>query len=250
MPTFLAAGNDGEKQMQLGSDMLPMALAWYVVFIISLTVHEAAHAFAALKLGDPTAYHGGQVTLDPLPHIRREPFGMVIIPLLSFAIGGWMFGWASTPYDPYWAYHNPKKSAIMAMAGPTGNLILVLIAAALIHLGIFADFFTIPDKISFSNIVDPASSGIAKGAAILVSILFSLNLLLFVFNLIPLPPLDGRAIMEFFLKGQALEKYRTIMANPSMRMFGLFIAWSVFDYIFSPILMLALSLLYPGTGYH
>ncbi len=244
-----AAGNDGETQMQLGSDMLPMALAWYVVFIISTTVHEAAHAFAALKLGDPTAYHGGQVTLDPLPHIRREPFGMVIIPLLSFALSGWMFGWASTPYDPIWAYHNPKKSAIMALAGPTGNLVLVLIAAGLIHLGIFTGFFAMPDGINFSSIVAPASSGIANGAAILVSILFSLNLLLFVFNLIPLPPLDGRAIMEFFLKGQVLEKYRTIMSNPSMRMFGLFIAWTVFDYIFSPILTLSLNLLYPGAEY-
>jgi hypothetical protein len=57
---------------------LPTALAYFAVFLFSTTLHEAAHAWAALRGGDPTAYHGGQVSLDPMPHIRREPFGMVL----------------------------------------------------------------------------------------------------------------------------------------------------------------------------
>ena len=61
---------------------------WYLAFHSSVVVHEASHAFAALKLGDKTAYNGGQVTLDPLPHIKREPFGTVAMPILSFLAGG------------------------------------------------------------------------------------------------------------------------------------------------------------------
>ena len=80
-------------------DFLALGLGWYVVFVFSVTCHEAAHAFAAMKLGDKTAYHGGQVTLDPTPHVRRSPFGMVVVPILSFLLGGWMIGWASAPYD-------------------------------------------------------------------------------------------------------------------------------------------------------
>src|SRR5256885_2129501 len=108
--------------------------AWYVVFLFSTTVHEASHAFTALRLGDDTAYRGGQVTLDPTPHIRREPFGMVLVPLLSYFFGGWMIGWASAPYDQQWALRYPKRSGLMALAGPAANLILVIVAAFLMRL--------------------------------------------------------------------------------------------------------------------
>ena len=78
-------------------------LILYAVFLFSTTLHEAAHAWAALKGGDPTAHHGGQVTLAPWPHIRREPFGMVILPLITTAASGWPLGYASVPFDPRWA---------------------------------------------------------------------------------------------------------------------------------------------------
>ena len=77
--------------------------SWLLVFIFSLTAHEAAHAWAAKRLGDLTAYQGGQVTLDPIPHIRREPLGMLIIPIASYFSSGWMFGWASAPFNFAWA---------------------------------------------------------------------------------------------------------------------------------------------------
>src|SRR5437588_6666691 len=97
-------------------DTLALGLTWFLVFLFSTTLHEAGHALAAYRLGDPTAYHGGQVSLSPLPHIRREPVGMLIVPLVSFALsrGSWMMGWASAPYDPDWAHHHPRRAAIMA----------------------------------------------------------------------------------------------------------------------------------------
>ena len=74
---------------------LGVALIWYIALLFSLTLHEASHAWAAMKGGDKTAYHGGQVSLDPMPHIRREPVGMVVLPAISLVLIGWPFGFAS-----------------------------------------------------------------------------------------------------------------------------------------------------------
>jgi len=75
------------------------ALVYYVVFLFSTTLHEAAHAWAGHRQGDSTAFHGGQVSLNPLPHIRREPIGMVLLPVISAIVSGWPIGFASAPYD-------------------------------------------------------------------------------------------------------------------------------------------------------
>lgn len=104
-------------------DKLLDGLLWYIVFIFSTTLHEASHALAALKLGDRTAHEGGQVTLNPIPHIRREPIGTVAVPIISFILGGWMIGWASVPYNYAWSLKYPKKAAKMALAGPLANLL-------------------------------------------------------------------------------------------------------------------------------
>ena len=101
---------------------IALGLAWYVVFVLSLSFHEAAHAFAAMKLGDKTAYYGGQVSLHPFAHIRREPIGMIVLPIISYILNGWMIGWASAPYDRAWAQRHPKREIMMAMAGPAANL--------------------------------------------------------------------------------------------------------------------------------
>ena len=103
-------------------------LIWYFVFVYTTVLHEAAHAWSALRLGDDTAYRGGQVSLDPTPHIRREPFGLVIVPIVSWFLnkGQWMLGWASAPYDPDWARRYPRRSAWMAMAGPGANLLMAI----------------------------------------------------------------------------------------------------------------------------
>ena len=93
---------------------------WLVVFLGSMTAHEASHAFVAKCLGDPTAYLGGQVTLNPIPHVRREPFGMLLLPIISYLASGWMIGWASAPYNAGWAAKFPRRAAVMALeAGKT-----------------------------------------------------------------------------------------------------------------------------------
>ena len=117
-------------------DNISLGLLWYVAFLFSTTVHEAAHAWAALRLGDPTAYLGGQVTLNPIPHIRREPIGTVLFPIVTFLVGGWMMGWASVPYDPVWAERYPRRAAWMALAGPAANLLIAIVSGLSIRLGV------------------------------------------------------------------------------------------------------------------
>ena len=109
-------------------------LLLYITLLISLVFHEAAHATFAMLGGDRTAYVGGQVTLNPVPHIQREPMGTVVLPLLMlFASNGTMcFGFAHAPYDPLWAHRHPKRAALMSAAGPIANILLALIAFAVL----------------------------------------------------------------------------------------------------------------------
>ena len=225
-------------------ELWQLCIIWYVVFVFSVVFHEFAHAFVAYHFGDHTAAHHGLATLDPIPHIQRSPFGMVVVPLLSFVGAGWMIGWASTPYDPYWAQHHPKEAALKTLAGPGANLILVIVAGILIYIGLLTGVFIPPQDFDFTAIVDGRAEGFQQGLAVLLSVLFTLNLLLLVFNLIPVAPLDGTALMEFILKGELLWKYRTLMAHPTVRMFGIFIAWYLIRYIFWPVYTAAVYLLY------
>lgn len=229
---------------------LQLCILWYIVFVFSVVLHEFAHAYVGYLFGDHTATDHGLNTLNPVPHIQRSPIGMIVVPLLSFVSGGWMIGWASTPYDPYWAQAYPKQAALKTLAGPAANLILMLIAGILIHIGISAGIFYPPETINFTRVVEASSDGLAAGLAVMVSILFTLNLILLIFNLIPVPPLDGTAIGEFVFKGDMLYKYRQLMSHPSLRMFGIFIAWMVMSRIFGPVHTLALNALYFIRGIH
>src|SRR5437016_11065469 len=148
----------------MNTELLVGGLIWYVVFLLSTTCHEAAHAWAAKAGGDLTAFHGGQASLDPLPHIRREPFGMVLFPLLSYALGGWMMGWASAPYDRLWSLKYPRRAAWMSLAGPAANFTLVILAGLAIHTGIWTGVFQAPKSVSFMHVVAATSSGAAAGA--------------------------------------------------------------------------------------
>ncbi len=222
---------------------------WYIAFLLSTVLHEACHAFSAMKLGDKTAYYGGQVTLDPLPHIRREPVGTVIAPIFSFLIGGWMFGWASAPYDRDWARRNPDLSAWMSLAGPAANLALILISATLIHIGITLNLFNPPDAITFSHVVEATRPGLASSIAKLISIMFSLNLILFLFNLLPVPPLDGSGVIPLFLDSDRAVDYLDFIENPAFTFIGILIAWELFDLVFDPVHLLCINLLYPGVTY-
>jgi Zn-dependent protease len=226
---------------------LALGMVWYGILLASIVLHEAAHAFAAWRLGDRTAYMLGQVTLDPIVHIRRSPFGLVVLPIISFLFWGWMIGWASTSYDPYWAIHNRKRAGLMALAGPLANLALVVIAGVAIRLCISAGWFEMPGGITFTQVAKGSSEGLSNSIAIAVSILFTLNLILMVFNLIPLPPLDGSAVLTLFLSDSVAERYNRLLYNPSFAIFGLVIAWQVFGAVIDPVHDIAIKLLYPGV---
>lgn len=221
-------------------------IKWYLVFVFSTTLHEAAHAWAALKLGDDTAARGGQVTLDPTPHIKREPFGMVLVPLASYFTSGWMIGWASAPYNPRWALQFPQRAALMALAGPAANFLLVVISVILIKIGISAGVFIPPTAIDFLTVTEGTGYGLSVFAAKMVSLLFSLNLLLGCFNLLPLPPLDGGALPLLFVRGKAAETLQSLLWSPAVSWAGIIIAWNVFRYVYDPVQLLAVRLLYPG----
>jgi Zn-dependent protease len=224
------------------------SLLWYIVFLYSTVCHEGGHAWTALRLGDRTAYEGGQVSLDPLPHIRREPFGMVVVPLLSILAGGGMFGWASAPYDPRWALQYPRRSAIMALAGPAVNLCLVLLAALALRVGMEWHLWGEAFYPAPAHLVDAAPGGLLAWFAKLLSMIFSLNLLLAIFNLLPLPSLDGSSLPLLFLPASLGQSYLALMWNPTARFAGLFLAWQGFRYIFEPIRRLAVQALFLGAG--
>src|SRR5574341_965037 len=139
-----------------------LGVVWYAVFLLSTTCHEAAHAWVAKLGGDLTAFHEGQVSLSPLPHIRREPFGTVLVPILSYLLGGWMIGWASAPYDPIWAERHPRRAALMALAGPLANLTLVLLASLSIRIALALGAFVAPESIDFTTVAAAAQPGLGS----------------------------------------------------------------------------------------
>jgi Zn-dependent protease len=229
---------------------LGSGLIYYVVFLFSTTLHEAAHAWAAMRGGDPTAYHGGQVSLDPRPHMRREPFGMIALPLISVALSGWPFGFARTPYDSHWAAQYPKRAAWMALAGPGGNLLLVVAAAVAIRIGSAVGVFATPGAVTFDQVISSSTSGAWSGVAFLVSVFFSLNLLLAIFNLIPVPPLDGSGAVPLFLDDATTSRYqRFIWGQPAFAWIGILIAWQIFPSLFQPLWLFAVNLVHPGVHY-
>jgi len=207
---------------------------WLVVFLLSMTAHEASHAFVAKSLGDPTAYLGGQVTLNPIPHIRREPFGMLLLPILSYLASGWMIGWASAPYNPAWAAQFPRRAAIMALAGPAANFIIAFLSWLGLRFGLLAGIFLPGITGRFSETVMSTEPGLWSVVAVLLSLGFSLNLLLGVFNLIPFPPLDGSALPLLFLPANLAQAYQRI-SRGSLAFLGLLVAWQIFPRIYRPI---------------
>lgn len=231
-------------------DTLALGILWYIAFLFSLCCHESAHALAARLGGDPTAFLAGSMTLNPVPHIRREPFGTVLVPIASYALAGWMIGWASAPYNPGWQRQYPRRAAWMALAGPAANFTLVFLAALGIHAGLALGAFVPPARVGFTSVVEAAApASAAGGLAALLSILFSLNLLLGTFNLIPLPPLDGSTAIGLILPQGAARRVADFGRNRMLALMGILIAWKAFDYLFRPVFIGALNLLYPGSGY-
>jgi Zn-dependent protease len=227
--------------------MLATLPIWLIAFLFSTTCHEAAHSLAAKLGGDDTAALAGQVTLDPIPHIKRSPFGMLVVPILTFLLNnGHMIGWASAPYDPFWAHRHPKRAALMSAAGPAANFTLMLLAAAIIHIGMAAGYFTPPRTAHFAQVVAAADGG-QNAFTIALSVLFSLNLLLGTFNLLPVPPLDGNGVVPLFLSDRAAAKWTDFFNDNTFRMLGLIAAMAAFSQIFNKMFSLALHALHPGV---
>jgi Zn-dependent protease len=163
------------------------------VAIVSITSHEAAHGFVADRLGDPTARERGRLTLNPIPHI--DVFFTILLPLvLIFSHSGFIFGGAKpVPVTVSRLRHPRRDWALVGAAGPASN---VLIASALTAI-----------------LSAVTLTGLASGSSSLTEILavgIFLNALLAVFNLIPIPPLDGSRVVQYFLSGVALSLYRQL----------------------------------------
>jgi Zn-dependent protease len=228
-------------------EQLGVGLIWFVVFLFSTTVHEAMHAWVAYRGGDPTAYHGGQVSLSPWPHIRREPIGMLVVPLLTAMTSGIAMGWASAPYDPYWAARHPRRAALMAAAGPAGNYTIALVAFVIIKAGLVAGVFVAPAHANYDTVIEAASG--PNGVTTMLSAFLMLNVLLGTFNLLPLPPLDGASVATIFLPSELRSRVRELTASGVTSMIGLVLAWRVFPLLSEPLFSLVLKALHPSLSY-
>src|SRR5689334_6711141 len=152
-------------------------------------------------------------------------------------MGGGMIGWASAPYDPLWQRRHPKRAAWMSLAGPAANFTLMLLAALAIHIGIMTGAFSSPTSANFTTVAVAAkgASEAASGFATFFSILFSLNLLLGTFNLLPIPPLDGYSVLGLFTSEATAVKMEDLRQQARMFSFlGLVVGWQIFSQLYDP----------------
>ena len=230
----------------------PINLAvWYVIFLFSATLHEASHALTASYGGDDTSYRAGQASMNPFPHIQREKFGMVVMPLLSFFLNGgnWMIGWASAPFNPYWAARYPRRSFAMSLAGPMSHLFPATLAWLGMYIGLRTGFFHPP---SHPEDLFPVSmgygGGLSWGLAMLLNVMFQLNAILLVFNLMPFPPLDGSEVWYLFIKSEE-SRLRWRYTSASYSFAGILLAWYLFPNIFEPLFRMLIRALYSGVQF-
>jgi Zn-dependent protease len=169
---------------------------WFVVFLLSLTVHECAHAWMAEKVGDSTGRYLGRITLNPIPHI--DVFGTIILPLIAITSGGLMFGWAKpVPYNPANLRDRKRGELLIAAAGPLSNVLLVILFFILAKV-----LFRTPLVNSLGDLGDPLSAFMEIG--------IKLNIILAVFNMIPVPPLDGSKVLMNLLPDSLAQEYAKI----------------------------------------
>lgn len=189
-----------------------LLLAWVVAIVIVLSFHEFAHALMATWLGDNTAKASGRLTLNPLSHVSGLGFLMLLL------VG---FGWGKpVPYNPYNLKYPRSGPALVALAGPMANLILAIVAGVALKL------------VVLFGLADPANLLVQ-----FLNLLFVLSLVLMVFNLIPIPPLDGSKILFSALSDVKYSRFRFILEQRGpYLLFLILIMDSVFNFnLFSGI---------------
>jgi len=168
----------------------------FIVLLFSLTVHEMAHAWTADRLGDPTARLLGRVSLNPIVH--ADLIGTIVFPLVSMISGAMLIGWAKpVPVTMRYLRHPRRDYMLVAAAGPASNLILALFSAILLAIVPIS-----PQTLGESNVSVPIAA--------LLSRLVQLNVLLAVFNMIPIPPLDGGNVLAGLLPPNLAELFNRV----------------------------------------
>lgn len=186
--------------------MDPIFIFTIIIFLYSVIIHEVSHGFAAYFQGDKTAKYAGRLTLNPIPHI--DIFGSIVLPiLLIFSHAPMVIGWAKpVPFNPHNLRNKKWGEAIVALAGPLSNIFLALVFGFLLRFGYFP------------SLVEP------------FSYIVFINLVLAVFNLVPIPPLDGSKILFSFLP-YSMEYVREFMERNGLYLLIGFVVF-VWDYVY------------------
>jgi len=180
--------------MAFDEQTLSALVAVAIFLVIGFPVHEFAHALAAWRLGDGTAKLFGRLTLNPLVHL--DPLGSGIL-AISALVGGFFIGWAKpTPVNPSMLRYGHRGEAIVAAAGPLSNLVLAILAAAVIRIFIALELTPSP-ALEFVGLV--------------ITWFLVINISLFIFNLLPLPPLDGSKVLFAFLPPRTVWQLRPVL---------------------------------------
>jgi Zn-dependent protease len=216
------------------SDLTPqhiaLGLTTYVVLLFSLSFHESAHAWMAWRLGDDTAKNLGRVSLNPIVHI--DPIGTLLFPLIQIFTNVPLLGWAKpTPYNPANFRRDVsmrKGHMLVAAAGPVSNFLLALIFTAILFVMIKLRVVDNPDDFLLH----------------LMTLGIELNVLLAVFNLIPIPPLDGSKVASFGLPGDLGERYDRIVGPYGFMILMLLLISGAFGYVVYPVQSFIVGLLY------
>jgi Zn-dependent protease len=191
---------------------LILILFQVIVLVLAFSVHESAHAYVAMRLGDPTAYMLGRVTLNPVKHL--DPWGSMLVPLMSLYFGGFLIGWAKPCPITLRNFKNVRRDDIItSLAGPASNLVMASVALLLLivfkHAGGGPAIGAAMDMAAHVEGVDPNGFRLFP-LALLLYYGVTVNLLLFVFNLFPIPPLDGSHVLANFLPYEWEKVYNRI----------------------------------------